>query len=63
MRKVTAFPIVPLRFRSRDPDIGAFFSLRASLRRWRRRASVDAIGRALTDASLNPYLFLIESDH
>lgn len=61
MHEVIAAPLASYTFGSRFSWTGPLASLRASLRRWRRRAGFAAIASAVAD--LNPFLFQIESDH
>jgi hypothetical protein len=62
MRLLTAVPLVPPSFRSRRGEAGPAVSFYASLRRWRRRASLAAIARTISDVNLNPFLFQIETE-
>ncbi len=62
MHQVTALPLASYSFGSRFSEAGPAASLCANLHRWRRRASLEAIARAFSDLSFNPFLFQIESD-
>jgi len=61
MHENIAFPVASYSFGSRFFWTGPVVSLRASLRRWRRRAGPAAFASAVSD--LNPFVFQIESDH
>jgi hypothetical protein len=59
MRHIALSPS-PASFGTRSSAPVHAAAIRAHLRRWRRRASVAAIARAISDLSLNPYLFQID---